>query len=153
MVGAHQDQFDQYYDLLKCFGPKPQLIGPVGHAATLKLALNHLIASHATSFSFSLGLIEKSGIDVDIFMSILNGSSLMAPMYAKKLPNWINHTYENPNFPLKHLIKDVDLILEEAHREQLNTHILAAIREVLGKAEKEGLSESDYSAVYEVIKK
>ena len=153
MVGANEKQFAQFQGLLKSFGPQPRLVGPVGSAATLKLALNHLIASHAVCFSLSLGLIENSGIDVDLFMSILKDSALNAPMYSKKLSNWIKRDYQNPNFPLKHLIKDVDLILNEAYEKRLNTKTLSAIRGILALSEQDGLAELDYSAVYETINK
>jgi len=153
MAGATEEQFDKFQALFKCFGPKPRLIGEVGKAAALKLALNQLIASHAACFSLSLGIIVNSGIDVDQFMGILNESSLGAPMYGKKLANWLKHEYAHPNFPLKHLLKDVDLILDEADQLKLNTAVLAAIRKVLKSAEKEGLAQSDYSAVYEMISK
>ena len=72
----------------------------------------------------SLGLVEKSGIDVDVFMSILSDSALFAPMYSKKLPNWLKRDYANPNFPLKHLLKDVELIVREAKGKKLNTAII-----------------------------
>jgi len=151
MVGASQEQFDKWFDLLKCFGPNPRLIGPIGHAAVLKLSLNHLIASHAACFSLSLGLIEKNNIDIDLFMSILNESSLVAPMYSKKLNNWLKRDYENPNFPLKHLLKDVDLILDEAKLKKIRTDVLEAIRSLLKKSMKEGLEEKDYSSVFNTI--
>lgn len=153
MVGASQEQFNHYKEFLMCFGPQPRLIGPVGTAATLKLALNQLIAAHATGFSLSLGLIQNSGIEVDQFMSILGESALVAPMYTKKLPQWLSHDYKDPNFSLKHLIKDVDLILSEAGEKRMNTKVLVAIREVLGKCAKDGMAELDYTAVFETINK
>jgi 3-hydroxyisobutyrate dehydrogenase len=153
MAGATPGQFKKWRRLLACLGPKPQLIGPVGRAAALKLALNQLIASHAACFSLSLGLVVKSGIDAGQFMDILGDSALTSPMYAKKLPNWLKRTYAHPNFTLKHMLKDVDLILSEAERLKLNASVLAAIRKNLKRAAREGWEASDYSAVYEVINK
>jgi 3-hydroxyisobutyrate dehydrogenase len=153
MAGASPEQFARYRDLLACFGPEPRLIGEVGQAAALKLALNQLIAAHATCFSLSLSLVQQSGINVDKFMSILAESALYAPMYAKKLPQWLSHEYKDPNFSLKTMIKDVDLIMAEAGEKRLNTKVLAAIRDVLGQCAKQGMAEMDYSAVYETIQK
>jgi len=153
MVGGSEEQFNKHLELLMCFGPQPRFIGPVGAAASLKLALNQLIAAHASSFSLSLGLVQKAGIEVDQFMSILNESALTAPMYTKKLPQWLAHNYQDPNFSLKHLIKDVDLILGEAAEKKLNTKVLVAIREVLGQSAKSGNADLDYSVVFEEINK
>ena len=153
MVGATPEQFKQWRGFLQCFGRQPRHIGPVGTASALKLALNHLIASHAVSFSLSLGLVQKSGVDISQFMAILGESSLTAPMFAKKLPNWLEHRYDNPNFSLKHLVKDVDLIVKEARDNKLDTTVIRSIKNVLEKSVKKGLGGKDYSAVYETINK
>ncbi|MHC4295238.1 MAG: NAD(P)-dependent oxidoreductase, partial [Planctomycetota bacterium] len=61
MVGASEEQFARWSELLRCFGPDPLLIGSVGKAATLKLAMNQLIASLTAGFSLSLGLVQRGG--------------------------------------------------------------------------------------------
>jgi len=116
MVGSSEKQFNDWAKILNVFGSNPRHIGEVGKAAALKLAVNQLIASHAAGFSLSLGIIEKSNVDVDAFMNILNKSTLYARMFDKKLPNWLSRNYENPNFPVKHLLKDIDLIIGKTNR-------------------------------------
>ena len=151
MVGGKPEQVDQWNHLLKCFCEEPLLVGPIGQAAALKLALNQLIAAHMTAFSLSLGLIQRSGVDVDVFMDVLRQSALMAPMYDKKLPRLLNHDYANPNFPTAHLLKDVSLCLQEAENGNLNTAPILGIREVLEQAIAKGLQGLDYSSVFESI--
>ena len=51
MVGATADQFTQWSDLLRCLSQHPRLVGAVGHAAALKLALNQLIAAQTAAFA------------------------------------------------------------------------------------------------------
>lgn len=151
MAGGPPEQFEKTAGLLRTFGPDPQYIGPVGTAAALKLALNQLIASLAVGFSFSLGLTERSGIGADVFMSILKQSSLFAPMFEKKLPNMRDRRYENPNFPAKHLLKDVELVIREAGEKDLQPAHLNAVREILERAVQKGLADGDYSCLHEVI--
>jgi len=67
MVGGSAPQWDRWVDLLKCFGPEPLLVGPVGHAAGLKLALNQLIASHIAAFSLSLSLIQRLLLTMNLY--------------------------------------------------------------------------------------
>lgn len=50
MVGGAPEQFQRWLKLLQCFGPQPRLIGPVGQAASLKLAMNQLIAALTAAF-------------------------------------------------------------------------------------------------------
>jgi len=152
MVGATQEKFDKWQSTLRILSKEPKRIGKVGKAAALKLALNHLIAVHAVGFSLSLGMVQKNEIDVEIFMEILRKSALYAPMYDKKLDNWIKQSYSNPNFPAKHLLKDVELVLREAKEKDMTTEVIAAIQSIYKKAIEKGFAEKDYSAVFEVIK-
>jgi len=57
MVGGTQEQFDQWQPILSYLG-KPFLVGTVGKAATLKLALNQLIVSLTGAF---YPLLNKKG--------------------------------------------------------------------------------------------
>lgn len=151
MVGASKTQYDQWRELLAHFGPNPLYIGPVGQASALKLALNQLIASMTAAFSFSLGLVRQAGIDIDQFMAILRDSALYAPTFDKKLQRMVERNFENPNFPVKHLLKDVDLMLTTAQKAGLATDNLAGLRNLICQALENGLGELDYSAIYQVI--
>lgn len=151
MVGATPEKFANWQSFLKSFGPDPRYVGGVGKAAALKLALNHLIAAHAVSFPLSLGLVEKSGIDTALFMGILKESALFAPMFERKLPKWLARDYAGANFPAKHLLKDVELVLQEARKHNLAPDHLQALQGLLRKTVEKGMGEQDYSAVLEII--
>jgi len=153
MVGATKDKFEKWQSLLKIFGPRPQLIGEVGKASAMKLALNQLIASHAVTFSLSLGIIQKNNINVEVFSEILRESALYAPMFDKKLSNWINQEYSNPNFSVKHLLKDVGLVIKESEDKNLDHTVVDAIEAMVIKAIDCGLEDKDYSSVFNVVNK
>lgn len=151
MVGADPEKFERWSDLLQCFGPTPYLVGPVGQAAAMKLALNQLIASLTGAFALSLGLIIHKQVPVDTFMAVLRESALYAPTFDKKLPRLLNRNYANPNFPTSHLVKDVDLFLEESSHLRLNTTSLKAVRQLLEETLAEGWGDADYSALFELV--
>ncbi|HXF92556.1 MAG TPA: NAD(P)-dependent oxidoreductase [Nitrospiraceae bacterium] len=151
MVGGSQEQFVRWADLFRSLSREPRLIGPVGKAAALKLALNQLIAAQIAAFALSLGFVQRQGIDVETFMAILRESALFAPTYDKKLPRLLHREYANPNFSTRHLLKDVELFLGEAKGCRLNTGNLDGIRSLLQKTVGLGLAEADYSAVYEAV--
>jgi 3-hydroxyisobutyrate dehydrogenase len=151
MVGATPEQFTRWADLLRCFGPEPRLIGPVGQAAALKLALNQFIAAEIAAMSLSLSLIQRIGVSVETFMGILRESALYAPAFDKKLPRLLKHDHADPNFSTRHLLKDVELFLSEATSLGLDTSSLDGIRSLLKKAVERGLADVDYSAVIEAV--
>lgn len=150
MVGATATQFAQQQPLLSLLG-KPRLIGPVGKAAAVKLAMNQLIAGLTTSFALSLNFVLAEGADLDQFMEILRESALYAPTFDKKLDKMLGSRYDNPNFPLKHLAKDVELFLRAATEHELNTAALQGARKIIASALQQGHGDEDYSALRESV--
>lgn len=151
MVGGSPEQFARWGELFRSLSREPRLIGPVGQAAALKLALNQLIAAEIAAFALSVGFVQWHGIDVETFMAILRESALYAAAYDKKLPRLLRRDYADPNFSTRHLLKDVDLFLAEAQARQLDTGGLDGIRRLLEKTIGRGLGEMDYSALYEAV--
>lgn len=151
MVGGTEEQFARWRSLFSHLSREPRRIGPVGQAAALKLALNQLIAAEIATFSLSLGLVQRSGIPIDTFMSILKSSALFAPAFEKKLPRLLRRDYTNPNFSTRHLLKDVDLVLGETQALGLQAGALAALRPLLQQVITSGYAGSDYSAIFEII--
>jgi 3-hydroxyisobutyrate dehydrogenase len=151
MVGGTEDQFAQWLPLFRALSREPRLVGPVGKAAALKLALNQLIAAEISAFALSLGLVQRAGIPVDTFMAILRESALFAPTFEKKLPRLLSRDYQHPNFSTRHLMKDVELFLKEAAGYGLITSSAEGIRPVLEQTIALGLGEADYSAIFEIV--
>ncbi|MEC4814256.1 MAG: NAD(P)-dependent oxidoreductase [Scytonema sp. PMC 1069.18] len=151
MVGALREQYQRHLELLKNFGPEPRLVGAVGSASALKLALNQLIASLTSAFALSLSFVQRQSVDVDVFMQILRESALFAPTFDKKLQRMLEGNYANPNFPTKHLMKDTDLFIEEAKSTGLNVSSIEGVKEILETAMKMSLSNADYSSIFSVI--
>ena len=83
MAGASSNQFEKWSGLLRCFGPDPLLIGPVGQAAALKLAMNQLIAGLTSAFSLSLAFVQRSGVPLDHFMNINQNLVISASGHKK----------------------------------------------------------------------
>ncbi|MEM6611627.1 MAG: NAD(P)-dependent oxidoreductase, partial [Cyanobacteria bacterium P01_C01_bin.72] len=151
MVGSTEAQFTKYQELLQQYSPEPMYIGAVGTAAAMKLALNQLIPSLISSFSLSLSLIQHLGVDEEKFMSVLRQSAIYAPTFDKKLPRMRDRDFSNPNFPTKHLLKDTNLIINQAAELGLNTSHIEGVRQVIEAALAMGLDDLDYSSIYSAI--
>ena len=151
MVGSTQAQFDKYNQLLQHYSPEPMYVGEVGTAAAMKLALNQLIPSLISTFSLSLSLVQHLGVDVEQFMEVLRRSVIYAPTFDRKLPRMLERNFTNPNFPTKHLLKDTNLIIEQATELGLNTSQLEGVKQIIEQALIMGLDDLDYSAIYSAI--
>ncbi|WP_430009658.1 NAD(P)-dependent oxidoreductase [Methylophaga lonarensis] len=151
MPAGNQSDFESALPLLSMIGRDPQFIGETGQGAAMKLAMNQLIAGLTASFSLSLGLVEKQGIQVEQFMSLLRESALYAPTFDKKLSRMLDRHFDGPNFPTKHLAKDTRLFLSVAQSMGLNTQGLEGIAGILDKTLEMGLADTDYSAIYAAV--
>jgi 3-hydroxyisobutyrate dehydrogenase len=151
MVGAEPEQYDRWKGLLTIFDPEPKLIGPVGRAAALKLALNNLIGSLTMAFSLSLAIVLKEEISVETFMQILRRSALYAPTYDKKLVRMLERDFRDPHFPGRLMLKDMNLVAEEVRRLGLQPFAVEGVREALERTVALGFGEDDYSALYNAV--
>jgi 3-hydroxyisobutyrate dehydrogenase len=151
MVGSEPEQYDRWKDLLAVFDPEPKFIGPVGSAAALKLALNNLIGSLTMAFAMSLGIVLREQIPVETFMRILRSSALYAPTFDKKLERMLERDFQNPNFSARLMLKDVELVAEEARKLGLQASATEGAQQALERAIELGFGEEDYSALYNAI--
>ncbi|MBD2384377.1 NAD(P)-dependent oxidoreductase [Cylindrospermum sp. FACHB-282] len=152
MVGGDSKQYQRHLPLLQHFGSEPLLIGPVGSASALTLALNQLIASLTTSFALSLAFIQLQGIDIGLFMQVLRDSKLYAPTFDQNLQRMLDGNYANANLPTKQLIKVTDLFISEAKALGLNLNSIEGVRQILQSAMQMSLPENDYSSVFPAIR-
>ena len=151
MVGSTPAQFEQWQPVLKTLGEQILHIGPVGTGAAVKLAMNQLIGSLTTAFALSLALVQREQIPVETFMDIVRNSALYAPTFDKKLSRMCDRNFSNPNFPTKHLLKDMRLFAQAAESAGLETALADTVATVVQQAIATGLADADYSALYAAV--
>jgi 3-hydroxyisobutyrate dehydrogenase len=147
MVGAPPALFERWLPVLRAFGPEPRLIGPPGHAAALKLALNQLIATITTAYAVGLGMVRRAGVDLSLWADIVRSSALYAPTFDKKFNRMVSREFTPANFPARLLLKDLRLVVDEANRLGLFAPFLEGLVEIAARAVDAGFGEADYSAL------
>lgn len=151
MVGSTPEQFQQWQPVWQCLGEQVIHLGPVGAGAAVKLAMNQLIGSLTTAFSLSLALVHREHIDTDAFMDIVRNSALYAPTFDKKLERMLTRNFEQPNFPTKHLLKDMKLFSQAAETAGLSPTLSDSVVTIVAEAIAQGLADKDYSALYNAV--
>ena len=147
MVGASPPLFERWLPVLRAFDPEPRLIGPPGHAAALKLALNQLIVTITTAYAVGLGMVRRSGVDLVHWADIVRASALYAPTFDKKLPRMVGRDFTPANFPARLLLKDLRLVADQAHRVGLFAPFLEGLLEIVERTVEAGYGDADYSAL------
>jgi 3-hydroxyisobutyrate dehydrogenase len=149
MVGGTAEQYERLGSLLAALGRDVRLVGEVGTAAALKLALNQLIGSLTAAFATSLAYVRAEGIPAELFMEVLRPSALYAPTFDKKLGRMLDREYSNPTFPLRLLRKDVELFARAARSAGVAPQMAEAVLSVVDTAIGKALADGDYSALAE----
>lgn len=148
MVGADDEApFERVQPLLRCFGEDPTWAGAIGQAAAMKLAFNQLIASLTQAFALSRAYLEAESVPLDDFMPLLRASALYAPTFDKKLERMQQRDFSRPNFPLKHLLKDVRLFEQAASETGVDADCLAPVAAHIKRVIAAGHGDDDYSAL------
>jgi 3-hydroxyisobutyrate dehydrogenase-like beta-hydroxyacid dehydrogenase len=87
-------------------------------ALIVKLAGNFLIVSVLETLGEAYALLRKSGLEPAQFVDIVNGALLQSPIYENYGRLIAAERYEPAGFRLRLGLKDVDLALEAAARDE-----------------------------------
>ncbi|KAK3039844.1 hypothetical protein RJ639_028237 [Escallonia herrerae] len=143
-----------YEEALPAFdvlGKKSFFLGKVGNGAKMKLVVNMIMGSMVNAFSEGLVLADKSGLNPQTLLDVLDLGGIANPMFRMKGPTMIQNNY-SPAFPLKHQQKDMRLALALGDENAVSMPVAAAANEAFKKARSVGLGDLDFSAVYEIFK-
>jgi len=146
-VGGDEATLEKARPALAAVGVKINALGPTGAGATWKLINNHLIAAQIASLAEAVSLARKAGFTAEqISNLILNGSSA-SPIVQIKLPRMLERNFEETDFALYLMVKDVRYAMDLATSLGVPADMAAAAAAVFTRAKSKGLGEKDFSAV------
>lgn len=151
LVGATQKQYQLIKPLLAEFVRESHHIGDVGQASAMKMAFTKLTALLMCGLSGSLSLLEAHNVSSESFMSLLRASSLYAPLFDQKLERVLQRDYSAAQLPVKNLLQELNLLSEALEDSSINAPYMEGIQDLLYLTVAKGLTDSDYSALHEVI--
>jgi 3-hydroxyisobutyrate dehydrogenase-like beta-hydroxyacid dehydrogenase len=147
MVGGDQEVFDSQRDLLGAMGKDLFYMGPQGSGASMKLSMNLMVAAELAALSEAMLMAAKSGLDLAQVGEIIAASNIASNLITRKVPNIVNQDYK-PAFPLKHMHKDLGLIVSAADAVGATIPATSLIHQLFSAAKERGHAEEDASALY-----
>jgi 3-hydroxyisobutyrate dehydrogenase len=78
-------------------------------------------------------------------------SALYAPTFDKKLHRMQTRQFADPNFPTKHLLKDMGLFVAAAEAVGLTTLPAESVRCLVEQAVEAGFADDDYAALFNLV--
>ncbi len=152
MVGASAADFDKWAPLLGDLGPKILRVGEVGTASIAENAMIQIMMFHVVAFAYGQAVFERADLPQDVLMEATEKN----PLFQIALGEYFQGRMTKRDFtpPLYRLVKhrnDMQLTLDDMEDLGIMSDGVRALRQLFVKAVELGLSENDYSAIYEVI--
>jgi 3-hydroxyisobutyrate dehydrogenase-like beta-hydroxyacid dehydrogenase len=149
MVGGDEAAYREVEPLLRELGT-PNYVGANGQGLALKLAINISLAVQMLAFAEGLLLAERSGVDRQRALEIMEASPIGSPMLRARA-SIILDPPEEAWFDLRFMHKDIELALETARRLQIPLPTAERADLVLGEAEELGYEHRDLAALFQAL--
>ena len=149
MAGGGKSIFNRVKPVLDRIGKKTVYVGPSGHGATLKVAINHTLhINHAAAIEgMVLGL--KAGLDPDILYEVMSSGGASSDQLATRGREMVMG-----KFPLRSSIavanKDTGLSLEMGNRLGVPLPVGALYKQFLLNAHYKGWDQEDATIVMKI---
>jgi 3-hydroxyisobutyrate dehydrogenase len=117
-----------------------------GRATRFKLVMNHWVLALTNAIAETIAFAEAVEINPACFLDTIEGGALDVGYAHLKGPGMIANDLPVA-FPLKHALKDADLILEAGDRHALDLALAHVMRESLAAAAVEGHGDDDMGMV------
>ena len=145
LAGGNPELFLSAEPIFQSIARQYFLLGDSGSGTAMKLVVNTLLGVGMQAIAEAVVLGEKAGLDRKRLLEVLSKTAVIAPAHAGKLARAAVNDY-SPQFPLRLMNKDFELILKAA----AETHVSMPATEAaffVNSEELSGSNEKDFSSV------
>jgi 3-hydroxyisobutyrate dehydrogenase len=131
--------------LFDALGKRTLWLGAAGRGSAVKLALNTWLAAVVEGIAETMALAACLDIDPATILDALDGEAVASPYALMKGRNMLAGTLD-PSFPLKHAVKDIDMVVEAARRRGIDLPAIEATLPAWRAAVEAGGGDADIAA-------
>ena len=113
LAGGDQKTFEQCTPIYESIAKQWFLMGPGSSGVHMKLVVNLLLGLDMQAIAEAVSLGEHLKIDRNIMLDVLSKTAVVAPAFVGKFKKIKNGDY-SPEFPLRLMSKDMDLVVDAA---------------------------------------
>ncbi len=150
MVGGDEQVFLANRDVLSVMGKDLYYMGPHGSGAQMKLSMNLMVAAQLASLCEALVMAAKAGLDLKLAGRIISDSGIASNLIIRKV-NAINNADYAPAFHLKHLLKDLGLIIRTGEAVGAPLPVTSVIHQLYISAKEQGHGDEDSIALFTLM--
>jgi 3-hydroxyisobutyrate dehydrogenase/2-hydroxy-3-oxopropionate reductase len=150
MVGGDQAIFERVRPFLEGMGKQLYYCGAAGMGLQAKLSQNLILGSLLQAFNEGFVLSTKGGVPPRLMLDIINNSAAKSGLVALKAPLVFERNFA-PNFSVKWLEKDMDLMLESAAELNVPAPMTALAQQQYRAAIAKGYGDDDIAGSIRVL--
>jgi len=113
LAGGDQDTFEKCTSIYESIAKQWFLIGPGSSGIQMKLVVNLLLGVDMQAIAEAVSLGEHLRIDRNVLLDVLSKTTVIPPAFVGKVEKIKDNDY-SPEFPLRLMSKDMDLVMEAA---------------------------------------
>lgn len=144
MVGGDHAVFDKVLPLLELMGKTINYMGSAGNGQHAKLGNQISIAGSIAGIAETLSYAKQHNLDQEKMLSVITGGSASSWQAVNNGPKMISRDFE-PGFFLKHLLKDLNLVLKE--KDDLYLPVLESVQKIYESLSSLHLDEEGSQAI------
>jgi 3-hydroxyisobutyrate dehydrogenase-like beta-hydroxyacid dehydrogenase len=150
VAGGKRQVFDHVRPILDAMGETVHYMGESGKGSAMKLVGNLIVASQLQALGEAMVLATKAGLNPQDVLGVMEVTDFRSPILSGVGAALVKRDF-GPNFALKHLLKDANLI--DRFAQDLNSPIpaVAAVRETIKFAVNQGWGEENASAMIKAL--
>jgi 3-hydroxyisobutyrate dehydrogenase len=145
LAGGNAELFQAAQPIFDAIARQYFHLGPSGAGTTMKLVVNTLLGVGMQAIAEAVVLGESAGLNRKLLLEVLSHTAVVAPAHVGKLARIERNDY-SPQFPLRLMNKDFQLILKTAAEENVLMPATAAAFTVNAE-ELVPTEEQDFSVV------
>ena len=150
MAGGKEETLAKLEPLFSAMGKRVVHMGETGLGQSAKLAMNLQIAMIYEGFAEALTLAKRLGVQPEKLIDLIQASMVRSGVIDYKAPFVLKHDW-TPNFPMRLMEKDLNLVKEAAAQNELQLPGLESVRKIYQKGRAMGKSDLDYAATLDVV--
>ena len=113
LAGGDQNTFKKCTSIYESIAKQWFLIGPGSSGILMKLVVNLLLGVEMQAIAEAVSLGEHLRIDRNVLLDVLSKTTVIPPAFVGKVQKIKDNDY-SPEFPLRLMSKDMDLVMEAA---------------------------------------
>lgn len=152
VIGGRKETYQQVLPIFEKISETTHFMGENGKGTSMKLVGNLVVASQLEALAEAMTLATKAGLDPKDVLGVFAVTDFKSPLLSG-VGDALSRRDFSPNFYLKLMLKDANLI--SGFAQELNVPIPAssATREIIKAAVNHGWGELNASAMIQIIEK